>query len=531
MTSFRTPLRLIGAVLVLLVVLQSAYAQTYEGETPVDMARGMADENGDIVRFRALTINWRFAGLMGEPLRQFAGRYEHHSPPWVELAGAPVCFAQHVVASFRPKKIEPDMVSEGALDGVDLYTHSRFRMIIEPNSNLGFALGPSNVIQHYFGVDSFSQGADYGPSVPGSPEWDRLFQVGPVGSEDISWLSEAQARELFRVGFSVSRIDMVEPKYALALVKASYERHFRAKPCGDRPVEPLAEEEAEGDEPAPEQVASDEAGVDDAVEPDGDLAPPVATPDQPKPQTAADRLDAMLNRVAEAREEEREASESENSGPPTIGVSSSSDAPSPEVEISEADDTGRKIAPASDDLLTIFGGQHLARFSCEPRPSDFDPRACHLALMDPGGTALSIFGNSEHKNRPSHSVDYNMTLLFQEYLESYHWSAEQIDRYIVYSHDDFVRNKYHNLHICADLSNPSTDGYQEIKSVIASFYFINERSALKPVAVSFHENRCDVWSYDDIGKESGFKYGATIDGAIRLIPYTLTNFIIVSNYK
>src|SRR5690606_9978253 len=115
--------------------------------------------------------------------------------------------------SFSPHKIEPDMVSEGALDGVDLYTHSRLRMIIQPNSPVGFAGGPGRTIQHYFGVDSFSQDADYGPSVPGSPEWDRLFQIGSVGSEDISWLSEAQARELFRVGFSVSRIDMVEPKY------------------------------------------------------------------------------------------------------------------------------------------------------------------------------------------------------------------------------------------------------------------------------------------------------------------------------
>ncbi|MDP2781895.1 hypothetical protein [Devosia sp.] len=307
MSGKSTALRIICTVLVLLLGLQSALAQTYEGETPLETALGVADENGDIVKFRSLTIRWRFAGLMGEPLRQFAGRYEHHSPPWVELAGAPVCFAQHVMASFNPEKIEPDMVKEGALDGVNLYTHSRLRMIIQPNSRVGFAGGPGRTIQHYFGVDSFSQGTDYGPSVPGSPEWDRLFQIGSVGSEDIPWLSEAQTRELFREGFTVSRIDLVDPKYALAQVKASYERHFRSKPCGDRPVEPLAEEEAAGDEPTTEQVASTEARVDDAVEPQGDLTPPAAPPGQPKPQTAADRLDAMLNRVASAREEEKAA--------------------------------------------------------------------------------------------------------------------------------------------------------------------------------------------------------------------------------
>lgn len=384
MTSFRTPLRLIGAVLVLLVVLQSAYAQTYEGETPVDMARGMADENGDIVRFRSLTIKWRFAGLMGEPLRQFAGRYEHHSPPWVELAGAPVCFAQHVVASFSPHKIEPDMVSEGALDEVDLYTHSRFRMIIEPNSNLGFALGPSNVIQHYFGVDSFSQGTDYGPSVPGSPEWDRLFQVGPVGSEDISWLSEAQARELFRVGFSVSRIDMVEPKYALAQVKASYERHFRSKPCGDRPVEPLAEDGAEGDdegeESNPEQVAGDED----------------AAPEQPEPQTAADRLDAMLNRVAEAREKAKE----DEQGTMTDVVSDA--ARQAEAETSLA---GMDVQPTSDTHDFKIGGDIHAKYDCEAKAQDAN-RTCSLFIDFPNPRHMyGPFRNNPHLSI-SGSVSY-----------------------------------------------------------------------------------------------------------------------------
>ncbi|MEQ8601112.1 MAG: hypothetical protein RLP98_14420 [Devosia sp.] len=407
MTSFRTPLRLIGAVLVLLLGAQSAQAQTYEGETPVDMVRGVADENGDIVRFRSLTIKWRFTGLMGEPLRQFAGRYEHHSPPWVELAGAPVCFAQHVVASFSPHKIEPGMVSEGALDGVDLYTHSRFRMIIETNSNLGFALGPSNVIQHYFGVDSFSQGADYGPSVPGSPEWDRLFQVGPVGSEDISWLSEAQARELFRVGFSVSRIDMVEPKYALAQVKASYERHFRSKPCGDRPVELLAAEEGEdeADGTGPDQVAS----VEDAQ------------PDQPEPRTAADRLDAMLKRVAEAREKEKAAAAAHEAYIASLPVDS--------FEVADGWVTagGEKISgPYSEGAFLAFGNEYVVEHECSPAvverttgspgfPSrEIVSRNCDITMKNSidGISVQNLYSSNSEWIQFSHSNDDQLIVIY-----------------------------------------------------------------------------------------------------------------------
>lgn len=281
---------------------------SYSGESVVDLRAGglafLADPR-DTLEVREVRIAWRFTVLMGEPLKEFAGLYGLPSPEsrGAFLAGVQSCVEMMPARATNNLGVRVTAAEVGveAMADAEMLSTSRFRMILAtpPGMTLGTDHGGGPAFLFIdFSPDTLEldSGSGYGLSVAGSPNWDRMFQVGTrsLVGEASPWLDAETAREVFRRGIEVARIELIEGRYDLALVRAVYDRRLR-EVCG-------AEEADGGAEASPDAAARlrqmlARVGGGDAAE----AAPTAAEGDDRGVTDVAGRLQAAADRVAEQR--------------------------------------------------------------------------------------------------------------------------------------------------------------------------------------------------------------------------------------
>lgn len=283
---------------------------TYSGETLVDLHSGGVSfllDPRDRLEVREVRIAWRFTVLTGEPLKEFAGLYSLSSPETrgAFLAGARSCVEMMPARATDSLGVRVTAAEVGgeAMASAEMLSTSRFRMILAtpPGMTLGSDYGADLAFLFLdFSPDTLEldSGSGYGLSLAGSPSWGRLFQVGIGGHADESspWLDAETAKEVFRRGIEVARIQLIEGRYGLALVRAVYDRRLR-EVCGAE-EEAMAEAAAERPDPAArlrQMLAGvTERGGTEAAPPPPDGGDEAAT-------GLAERLQAAGNRAAEQR--------------------------------------------------------------------------------------------------------------------------------------------------------------------------------------------------------------------------------------
>lgn len=286
---------------------ESTAPYSYSGESIVDLRAGglsfLANPR-DTLEVREIRIAWRFTVLLGEPLKEFAGLYSLPLPETrgAFLAGAQSCI-QMMPASATDSlgvRVTAAEVGGEAMAGAEMLSTSRFRMILATPP--GMTLGTFTDYQAFLFLDfspdtlELDSGSGYGLSVAGSPNWDRMFQVGTRGlvGEASPWLDAETAKEVFRRGIEVLRIELIEGRYDLALVRAVYDRRLR-EVCGA--------EEASGEAEASSDAASRLRQMLAGVSGRGGTEASAPSPDGDNEATTglAERLEAARNKAAEQR--------------------------------------------------------------------------------------------------------------------------------------------------------------------------------------------------------------------------------------
>jgi len=285
---------------------------TYSGENTVDLRSGGTSfllDPRDRLEVREIRIAWRFTVLVGEPLKEFAGLYSLSSPETrgAFLAGARSCVEMMPARATDHLGVRVTAAEVGgeAMASAEMLSTSRFRMVLAtpPGMTLGIDHGGGPAFLFLdFSPDTLEldSGSGYGLSVAGSPNWDRMFQIGTRGlaGESSPWLDAETAKEVFRRGIEVARIELIEERYDLALVRAVYDRRLR-EACG---AEEEEEATAEADEERPDAAARLRQMLAGVTGRGGIDAAPSAPGGGDEAATGlAERLQAAGNRAAEQR--------------------------------------------------------------------------------------------------------------------------------------------------------------------------------------------------------------------------------------
>lgn len=194
-----------------------------------DKLNTLAGGEGAVALSR-LTIHYKFGVLLGEPVMAFRGNYDLREPAIVEVSEK--CWGhvsrhglEGVSAAASPYvRVENTERFRAAFAEAELLSDSTFSIQVVPNQKV--ILDNRNVdvagMHLRFRPDTLKRSLDLGMVVNASPSWDGFLQ-----RKDGSFYSEAEAKEVFRVGFDVEGLSLVDLDYNVNALASAAEAYCR----------------------------------------------------------------------------------------------------------------------------------------------------------------------------------------------------------------------------------------------------------------------------------------------------------------
>lgn len=211
----------------------------------VDKLNGFAGGEGAVALSR-LTIHYKFDVLLGEPVMSFRGNYDFRAPAIVAVPEN--CWKlvrekglEGMTAAASPY-VRLDMTERfrAAFAEAELLSDSIFSVRIVPNQKIVLSDRRLDVAGMHvrFRPDTLKRSLELGMMVNSSPSWHQLLQ-----RKDGSFYSEAEAKAVFKVGFEVEDLELVELDYnANALRSAARDYCREALAAAEKTAETAKQE-------------------------------------------------------------------------------------------------------------------------------------------------------------------------------------------------------------------------------------------------------------------------------------------------
>ncbi len=210
----------------------------------VDKLNGLAGGEGAVALSR-LTIHYKFDLLLGEPVMSFRGNYDFR--PLAIVAVPENCWKlvrekglEGMTAAASPYvRIDNSERFRAAFAEAELLSDSTFSVRIVPNQKIVLSDRRLDVTGMHvqFRPDTLKRSLELGMMVSSSPSWDRVLQ-----RKDGSFYSEAEAKAVFKVGFEVEGLELVELDYNVNALRSAARDYCREALAAEKTAETAKQE-------------------------------------------------------------------------------------------------------------------------------------------------------------------------------------------------------------------------------------------------------------------------------------------------